>query len=359
MNDHRRVVVAMSGGVDSSVTAALLVERGFQVIGMMMRLWSETNQVEGNRCCTPDAMANARRVASILNIPFYAVDAQQIFHERVVSYFIDGYLAGITPNPCLVCNRTIRWEFLLERALAVGATAMATGHYVRLRRGSNGRYQLLRAVDTSKDQSYVLHVLNQEQLSQALFPLGDLSKDDVRQIARDFKLPVAERPDSQDLCFTGNDGYRGFMRRNALKVNNPGPVINSSGKILGEHKGLAYYTIGQRRGLGIPAENPLYVLEKNIADNTLVVGERNALKFDRFSTHKVNWISGKSVNKPFKASVKIRYKARDTASTINPQADGSVNIHLVEELPDITPGQAAVIYKGEVCLGGGIIKSRG
>src|SRR3989304_3223968 len=196
-----RVVVAMSGGVDSSVAPALLVSQGYEVIGMMLRLWSEPGGAASNRCCTPDAMALARRVAALLDIPFYAIDAQEIFNQTVVQFFMNGYAQGITPNPCLVCNRHIRWEFLLNRALSLDAQLMATGHYARLLRADDGKFQVLRAFDQSKDQSYVLHVLGQEQLAHAIFPLGEFTKPQVRQLAREFNLPVAERSESQDLCF--------------------------------------------------------------------------------------------------------------------------------------------------------------
>jgi tRNA-specific 2-thiouridylase len=359
MSNPQRVVVAMSGGVDSSVVAALLVKQGYQVIGMMMRLWSEAGREAYNRCCTPDAMAGARRVAAILDIPFYAVDAQQIFRERVVSAFMDGYLAGETPNPCLTCNRYIRWEFLLERARALGALGMATGHYARVRQNEAGDYQLLRAVDAAKDQSYVLHVLDQGKLSQALFPLGQFTKDEVRQMARDFGLPVAERADSQDLCFVGDGDYREFLKRNAPQVINPGPIETTSGDQVGEHQGLAFYTIGQRKGLGISASQPYYVLRKDPRENTLIVGFKDELGHNQLFTDRVNWVSGRAPQEPFQGQVKIRYKAHDTDATITPLTDGGVEVNFSEPLPDITHGQAAVIYENDICLGGGIIRTRG
>lgn len=348
----------MSGGVDSSVTAALLVQEGYQVIGMMMRLWSEEGQEAHNRCCTPDAMAGARRVAGILGIPFYAVDAQQVFHQRVVSYFLEGYQAGVTPNPCLVCNRYIRWGFLLEHARALGADSMSTGHYVRLERNPHGGYQLLRALDAAKDQSYVLHVLGQEQLNQAHFPLGAYTKRQVRQMASDFGLPVAERPESQDLCFIGNGDYRDFLRRHAPQTQSPGPILNRQGKTLGEHQGLANYTIGQRKGLGIAAATPLYVLEKDLDRNALIIGQKEELGQSELVASSVNWISGQARHEPFHAEVKIRYKSQDASAMVFPLPDGSVRIQFDQPIRDITPGQAAVIYDGEVCLGGGIIQMK-
>ena len=351
-----RVVVAMSGGVDSSVTAALLANQGYQVIGMMMRLWSEPGCEQHNRCCTPDAMAQARRVSAILGIPFYAVDAQQAFRETVVEAFLQGYTQGVTPNPCLVCNRLIRWEFLLERALALGADYMATGHYCRLREDEQGNKQLLRGIDESKDQSYVLHVLEQEQLKKALFPLGEYTKPQVRQMARDFKLPVAERADSQDLCFLGDGDYREFLARYSPQTKQPGPILTRSGEQLRGHNGLAFYTIGQRKGIGVAAPRPLYVLEKDASRNALIVGHIEELGGDQFETQRFNWISGHPPAEPFRGKVKIRYKASDAPCTVTPLEDGRVQINLDDPLRDITPGQAAVVYDGKICLGGGIIQ---
>jgi tRNA-specific 2-thiouridylase len=356
MTDNARVVVAMSGGVDSSVAAALLKEQGYDVIGMMLRLWSEPGSEADNRCCTPDAMALARRVAAKLSIPFYAIDARQIFHDTVVQYFYEGYAQGITPNPCLVCNRHVRWEFLLNHALALGAQYLATGHYTRLAQDAQGRIQVLRAVDDRKDQSYVLHVLQQEQLRYALFPLGEYTKPQVRQLARDFHLPVSERSDSQDLCFIGNEDYRQFLSRRLPQVNQPGPIRAKSGELLGEHQGLAFYTIGQRKGLGIAAKQPLYVIEKKMDENTLVVGTAGELGRQDLTAKEVNWISGQAPAAPLRAAVKIRYKAREVQALVEPLPADRASVRFDEPLRDITPGQAAVFYHGDSCLGGGLIE---
>lgn len=356
MNDRQRVVVAMSGGVDSSVTAALLKQQGFDVVGMMLRLWSEPGTEADNRCCTPDAMAQARRVAAKLGIPFYAVDAKDTFFRNVVQYFIDGYSQGITPNPCLECNRQVRWQFLLQHALALGATHLATGHYARLAKDEeDGVFQLLRALDRSKDQSYILHVLDQEKLQHALFPLGNYTKSQVRQMARDFDLPVAERADSQDLCFLAGHDLQGFIRRNTVEEIKPGLILNRQGERLGEHKGLAFYTIGQRKGLGIAHPEPLYVLDKNITENTLIVGTKDELGRLELTAEKVNWVSGKTPPFKFNAQVKIRYRANEAPATITLLEDARIHIQFDEPVRDITPGQAAVIFDGEICLGGGII----
>ena len=346
----------MSGGVDSSVAAALLKEAGYEVIGMMMRLWSEPGTETANRCCSPDSMVLARRVAAKLDIPFYAIDAQDFFYDTVVTFFQNGYAQGITPNPCLVCNRRVRWEFLLERALTLGAEYMATGHYARLQRVEAGKARLLRAIDGAKDQSYVLHVLNQEQLAHAFFPLGEYTKLHIRQLARDFGLPVAERADSQDLCFLGEGDYRDFLLRNRPEVASPGPILNRAGEQIGEHKGLAFYTIGQRRGLGITARDPLYVIEKDRARNALIIGRKEELGKSELIAGEVNWVSGKAPEAPFRAQVKIRYKAREAWGAVTPLGGTRAHVGFDEPLRDITPGQAAVFFDGEIVLGGGLIQ---
>lgn len=353
---NTRVAVALSGGVDSSVAAALLVDQGFDVIGMMMKLWSEPGIERGNRCCTPDAMTQARRVADKLQIPFYAIDAQDTFYNHVVRHFIDGYAQGITPNPCLACNKHVRWDFLLNHALAFEAEFLATGHYARIKNKS-GRFQLLRAVDKNKDQSYVLHVLNQKQLSKTLFPLGEFTKTEVRKMAAEFELPVAERQESQDLCFLGNGNYREFLMRNLNKEFKPGLIFDSKGKIIGEHKGLAMYTIGQRRGLGLSSPTPLYVLEKDIKRNALVVGSKGNLGKNRLFVKDMNWVSIYPPEFPIPVQVKVRYKAMEESATIHPGLNGQTQVHFVHDVQSITPGQAAVLYDGEICLGGGIIES--
>ena len=349
-----RVVVAMSGGVDSSVAAALLKEQGYDVIGMMLRLWSEPGKEESNRCCTPDSMAQARRVAAKLGIPFYVIDAKDVFRETVVQYFLDGYARGETPNPCLICNRQIRWTFLLDHALALGADYMSTGHYVRIRK-AEGSYQLLRAVDQSKDQSYVLHVLNQEKLARALFPIGDYPKSEIRAIAEKFGLPTASRKDSQDLCFLAGEDYRHFLQRNAAEMLQPGEILTREGRSVGTHTGLANYTIGQRKGLGFASPVPLYVLGKDSGTNALIVGPKEELGFRELIAHDVNWLSGETPNEPFRADVKIRYTAKEAEALVTPIDEGRVQVRFDAPQRDITAGQAAVFYRGDLLIGGGII----
>jgi len=354
-----RVVVAMSGGVDSSVAAALLREQGYEVIGMMLRLWSENGAEQANRCCTPESMEVARRVAAKLNIPFYAIDARQPFREIVVQSFLDGYQSGVTPNPCLVCNQRIRWGFLLEQARLFGANALATGHYARLQRletSSGVRFSLLRAVDRAKDQSYVLHRLNQQQLRQTMFPIGDYTKDQVRQLAADFNLKISNRPESQDLCFLAGGDYRDFLARYLPEVLRPGAILNPEGVQIGEHRGLAFYTVGQRKGLGIASPEPLYVLRKDIENNALIVGRADEPGREVFFVHQVNWIDGAPPATEARAQVRLRYRGQETGATILPLEGQRALVRLDYPRRDITPGQAAVFYDQELCLGGGLIE---
>jgi tRNA-specific 2-thiouridylase len=349
-----RIVVAMSGGVDSSVAAAMLVADGHEVTGFMMRLWSDPSTE--NLCCTPGSQELARGVATQLDIPFHTIDAVSIFRKNVVQYFIDCYKQGETPNPCVACNRLVRWDALLAEATTIGASHVATGHYARIKGYDNSRMLLLRGVDKNKDQSYVLHGLSQDQLSRTLLPLGDFTKQEIRQVARRFKLPVAERPDSQDLCFVGNEGYRDFLVRHAPEVVFPGPIVTRNGKVLGQHRGLAFYTIGQRKGLGISGPLPYYVLEKDVPQNTLVIGTSQEQGEDQLNAAQVNWISGEAPPEPIRANIKVRYKALGTWGLVSPMDNTRVHIKFDQPLRDITPGQAAVFYNGETCLGGGIIE---
>ena len=350
-----KVVVAMSGGVDSSVAAALLKQQGHEVIGMMLRLWSEPGKEDSNRCCTPDSMAQARRVAAKLDIPFYVVDAKNVFRETVVQYFLDGDARGVTPNPCLLCNRQIRWTFLLDHALALGADFMATGHYVR-RKEDGGKIALLRAVDPSKDQSYVLHVLTQEKLQRALFPVGEYPKTEIRRIAESFGLPTASRPDSQDLCFLAGEDYRNFLQRNAADMLRPGEIVTRDGRVVGQHNGLPNYTIGQRKGLGAASPVPLYVLDKDAGTNTVIVGTQDELGTRELIAKDVNWIRGEAPTEPFRAEVKIRYTARPAWAWVTPLDGDQARVQFDAPARDVTAGQAAVFYVEEEVLGGGIIQ---
>lgn len=366
-----RVVVGMSGGVDSSVAAALLKEQGYDVVGIMLRLWAEppaagedAGQARENACCSLESMSDARRVAAQLDIPFYVINVEEPFRETIVDYFYDEYRAGRTPNPCLRCNRYIRFTLLLERALALGADYLATGHYARVDDDPvTGLRRLRRATDASKDQSYVLHVLSQYQLSHALFPLGGFSKPEVRAMAAERGLPVAAKAESQEICFVAANDYRGFVRRYAKAAGKPapesGPILDLSGKQLGAHSGLANYTVGQRKGLGISAHEPLHVLRLDSARNAVVVGPAAALECERFAVRQATWTRDMPPDGPVRAEIKVRYKAQPVDGVVTPLPDGRAEVELEQPIRAVTPGQAAVFYGGadsDEVLGGGLIE---
>lgn len=383
-----RIVVAMSGGVDSSVAAALLKEQGHEVIGIMLRLWSEPGVIEDdglekvvqNKCCSLEAVDDARRVARKLDIPFYLVNVEQEFKENVVDLFYQEYVAGRTPNPCLTCNRHIRFTLLLNRALALDADYMATGHYVRVDdHPLTGKRRLRRGLDPEKDQSYVLHVLNQQQLAHACFPLGEYTKPQVRALAAERGLSVASKPESQEICFVAQNDYRGFIDRYAdtlederapalagvtggtnrmIQIPRPGPIYNQEGTTLGRHRGLAYYTVGQRKGLGLTSLEPLHVLCIDAERNALVVGPAEALLRATCIVSKMHYISGEAPVEPFSAQVRIRYKAPEQEAVVTPLDAENVQVTFSRPQRAITPGQAAVFYGGEdgdEVLCGGII----
>lgn len=352
------VVVAMSGGVDSSVAAALLVEQGYNCIGVMMRLWAETGTGEGstNKCCSLESVHDARRVADDLGIPFYLINVEEPFKRRVVDFFIDGYSRGVTPNPCLECNRHIRFDYLLNYARRMGADYLATGHYARLLRQTDGTVHLLKAQDEHKDQSYVLSVMGQAELRDVLLPIGNYPKSEVRRMAAARGLPIASKHDSMDLCFIADDDYRRFLHDWAAQAMQPGPILDRQGRQWGEHHGLPNYTIGQRKGLGIGgAAEPLFVLELDSTRNALIVGTAQDLGRDSLVARAVNWTLDEPVAAGTPAECKIRYRATPAACTLYPQDNDSVTVHFTELSAGITPGQGAVFYAGDLCLGGGII----
>jgi len=357
-HSEKRVVVAMSGGVDSSVAAALMVEQGYDVVGMMMRLWSDEAMggESHNACCTPEQMDDARRIADQLSIPFYVLDTKDVFRATVVEYFLDQHRGGFTPNPCLECNRHIRFDWLLKNALALDADYLATGHYARIHQAADGRFLLRKGVDENKDQSYVLSVMGQPQLRKTIFPVGEYPKVEVRELAAKFGLPTASKKDSQDLCFLGGNDYRTFLQIHAPEVMQPGPIVFKNGEVIGEHNGLSNYTIGQRKGLGVQYHKPLYVIAMNPYKNALIVGVREDLGQDMLTVGRVNWISGDVPDAPFRAAVKIRYKAKPAPATVEPLDSTRARIQFDEPLRDIAPGQGAVIYDGDICLGGGVIE---
>jgi tRNA-uridine 2-sulfurtransferase len=353
----KRVVVAMSGGVDSSVAAALLVEQGFEVIGVMLRLWAEIDAGvdSSNKCCSLEAVDDARLVANKLGIPFYLVNAERPFRARVVDSFLSEYASAQTPNPCLVCNREIRFGYLWDYARSLEADLMATGHYARICRGDCDEYELWRGADRAKDQSYALHVLGQEALAHTVFPVGLYTKSQVRLLAAQRGLPTASKADSQDLCFVADGDYRRFLRDWAPEAVRPGPILDRQGRQIGTHHGLPFYTIGQRSGLGIAAAKPLYVLQLDLARNAVVVGAAEELGRDWLMTGKAHWVAGHAPSGPFEAGIQIRYRTPPVSAIVTPTADGQVEVSLSVPLRDITPGQAAVFYQGDRCLGGAII----
>ena len=347
----RRVAVALSGGVDSGVAALLLVERGLDVTALTLQLRSGP---ERPSVPTPAAIERARAMAERLEIPFRLIDARDSFEREVVDTFVAEYAAGRTPNPCVTCNRFIRFGLLMDRARALGAEALATGHYSRIR-WSDGKYQLLRGVDPTKDQSYFLHALTQSQLARALFPLGSLTKNTVREIALRNRLPVAEQPESQDVCFIAGGDYRQFLERHAPNILKPGPIYDTAGKVLGQHNGLAAYTIGQRKGLQISAAKPLYVLAIKPDENALIVGTADQLGRDKCRVDQVHFISGRIPNARIIAEAQIRYQAAPTRVTVYPISERQIEVRFDVSQRDITPGQFLVLYRGDLVLGGGII----
>ncbi|MEM8857826.1 MAG: tRNA 2-thiouridine(34) synthase MnmA [Chloroflexota bacterium] len=355
VNKKSRVVVAMSGGVDSSVAAALMVDAGHEVIGLMMRLWSEDGKEMLNRCCTPEQMDDARQIAGNLGIPFYVVDVKDYFKNTIVDFYLDQHKRGRTPNPCIECNREIRFNWLYERAMALNADYLVTGHYAQIKQ-SNGRYQLHAGIDTKKDQSYVLHMLDQEHLAHVQFPIGSYTKPEVRNLAQKFGLPVASKGDSMDLCFLSGEDYRDFLARHVPEINEPGPILSATGETLGQHSGLPNYTIGQRKGLGVSSPKPLFVLRKDAADNSLVLGTRDDVVTHQLFVRQVSWVADMPPNsETIPCEVKIRYKANPVKAIITPQPNRTAKIMFDAPVFGATPGQGAVFYQGTNCLGGGLI----
>jgi tRNA-specific 2-thiouridylase len=347
------VAVAMSGGVDSSMAAFLLKEQGYNVMGVTMRLWTEP---AGQSAADDGPIESARRVCAMLDIPHQVIDLRAEFKAEVVDYFAQAYSHGLTPNPCVVCNRRIKFGRLLAHVIAAGADAMATGHYVRAE-WRDGRYRLLKARDKRKDQSYFLYRLSQHELAHLLFPLGEYTKADVRELAQRRGVPVADRAESQETCFIPDKDYRRFLKAYMPESIRPGPIVDRRGRVLGQHKGLPFYTIGQRSGLGIAASEPLYVLALVPEENTLVVGPRSELGRSELIAVEVSYIAGQPPTGPLPITAKIRYQARYEEATLTPLSQDSARVSFRADLRDITPGQSVVFYDGEEVLGGGIIST--
>lgn len=354
MKQKGKVFVAMSGGVDSAVAAAQLIERGYHVTGIHMETWKDPKWDEESRNLPNPAML-ASVTADSLGIPFISMDIQERFYTQVVRNFIQQYLQGQTPNPCLYCNPQVKWGILQSYALKQGADYFATGHYARVDHSNLEDVRLLRGVDPSKDQSYVLSMLSQTQLGRSLLPLGEMFKDQVRGLARAMNLPVADRQDSQELCFLGNVDYRDFLQRFAPESSESGKIVDLNGTVLGEHQGLTFYTIGQRRGIRVAASEPYYVMAKDIENNQLVVGHADQLGKHFLTATGANWIAGHPPDRGEIYGVMVRYRTKSEPATLISATEDDFRLEFKRKVRGIAPGQVAVLYKGEVCLGGGII----
>jgi tRNA-uridine 2-sulfurtransferase len=354
-----RIVVAMSGGVDSSVAAALLAEQGHDVIGLSMQLYDQTvGQTSFGSCCSIDDLHDARRVAAAIDIPHYILNFERQFDQQVVSNFVREYASGRTPLPCARCNSDLKFATLADRAEGFGADRVATGHYARVERdAATGRYLLKRGVDPLKDQAYFLFSLTQDQLARAIFPIGDRHKESVREYARARALPVADKPDSQEICFIPDDDYAAFVTRRAPDTAQAGAILDRDGRVLGAHGGIHRFTVGQRKGLGLsssPTGAPMYVLELKPADHQVIVGPRAALERATLTASGVNWVMN-APNGPCHVTAQIRHRHQPAAATLRPLDEGRVEVVFDTPQVAITPGQAAVFYDGDVVVGGGWI----
>ncbi|SPF52080.1 tRNA-specific 2-thiouridylase MnmA [Candidatus Desulfosporosinus infrequens] len=356
-----KVVVGMSGGVDSSIAAALLQEQGYDVIGITLQMWKSADaEVEGG-CCSLSAIDDARRVAFLLGIPHYVMNFRSFFEETVLDYFTQSYLAGETPNPCIACNKYVKFGELLRKAHGLGAEYIATGHYAQvLRSPDSGRFLLSKSMDVRKDQTYALYMLTQEQLAQTLFPLSDYPKEQIRIMAKERGLGVGDKPDSQEICFIPNNDYASFVRKRSEEDIKPGRFVDLAGNSLGRHQGIIHYTVGQRKGLGVTFGKPMFVVGLNPESNEVVLGEDQDVYTDTLWAIDLNWISISELQGPIKVKAKIRYNSSGAEATVYPgdrEAGYDVMVCFDQPQRAVTPGQAVVFYQENIVVGGGKIIS--
>lgn len=354
----KTVVVGLSGGVDSSVAAYLLKEQGYDVIGVTMQIWQEEDSCtveENGGCCGLSAVEDARRVAQKLDIPYYVMNFRKEFQKQVIDYFTREYLEGRTPNPCIACNRYVKWESLLKRSLEIGADYIATGHYARVEQLPNGRYAIRNSVTAKKDQTYALYNLTQEQLARTLMPVGAYTKDEIRKIAEEVGLLVAHKKDSQEICFVPDNDYAGFIKNSTGKTIPKGNFVLADGKVIGEHQGIIHYTIGQRKGLNLSMGHPVFVTKIRPDSNEVVIGENEDLFVNTLICDRVNFMAMEGLDGEVRLKAKIRYNHPGAECVISPVEDGKVRVTFDQPQRAITPGQAVVFYQGEYVAGGGII----